>query len=309
MRRVVPAQGASPGGRRAPHAHPSVNSSSRLDEFRSDSTWAQAVAFSHPRAAGASALPRCPAPLQPRSPRQEPRCQGRSCRRRSGAARHRARWGRCRRPAGSRSRGARPGGRGLTQRGDPGAQRSLPPRGPGGIFLQALAGVAALPQACDFPRGLQLLTVRRARGAGSAPDPGLRRRPSPGLRDRRGHPALVVPGPKQDGRAAPSHHGAHVFQPHKWGARASSRPEATQALGRRPAAHTPAILNPGDLLSVIPLFLRAVCVRYRKCGAAAVSRKQLHPTKDARRCPRGRAHTKALTARAGHARPLACCPT
>lgn len=45
------------------------------------------------------------------SPRRGRRCPGRSCRRRSGAARCRGRSGRCRRPAGSRCRGAHPDSR------------------------------------------------------------------------------------------------------------------------------------------------------------------------------------------------------
>lgn len=67
--------------------------------------------------------------MEPRSPRQVPRCPGRSSRRRSGAARCTARWGHCRRPAGSRSHGARPGRAGGWS--GAGADSAQVPSGPG----------------------------------------------------------------------------------------------------------------------------------------------------------------------------------
>lgn len=60
--------------------------------------------------------PRSP-PYTPHLPRQEPRCPGRSCHRRSGGGTCTGRWGRCRKPAGSRFHGARPARAGTANSG------------------------------------------------------------------------------------------------------------------------------------------------------------------------------------------------
>lgn len=90
--------------------------------------------------------PRDPRARPQASPRRGRRCPGRSCRRRSGAARCRGRSGRCRRPAGSRCRGAHP-----DSREEPSLSTAGPPvpregRGAGATGLSAEeGGGSALP--------------------------------------------------------------------------------------------------------------------------------------------------------------------
>lgn len=138
------------------------------------------------RPSGGRTRPRwspCPsaghAPRDPRarpqaSPRRGRRCPGRSCRRRSGAARCRGRSGRCRRPAGSRCRGAHP-----DSREEPSLSTAGPPvpregRGAGATGLSAEeGGGSALPgggasQAQPCPRS-RAPRGREKWGASSTP--------------------------------------------------------------------------------------------------------------------------------------------
>lgn len=86
--------------------------------------------------------PRC-------SPHQAPHCPGRSSRRRSGAGTRRGRWGRCRKPAGSHSRGARPeSGEPAQGRTGLGAWPSLPSSCP------LCPGMAACRQGLEADRRL-----------------------------------------------------------------------------------------------------------------------------------------------------------
>lgn len=95
---------------------------------------------------------------------------------------------------------------------------------------------------------------------------------------------MGVPGPKQERRTASPNHSDHVLKPHK---------RVARCIGRAPlrASHESVILNPGELLRILTLFMRALCAHYRKVEGQLQVRNQLDPTEAHRR--RG-AHPRAL---------------
>ena len=93
-----------------------------------------------------------------------------------------------------------------------------------------------------------------------------------------------MPGPKQERQTASPNHSDHVWKPHKQGG-----PLHTACTLR--AAHESVILNPGELLRILVLFMRALCAHCREVEGQLQVRNQLDPTEAHRR--RG-VHTRAL---------------
>ena len=152
-----------------------------------------------------------------------------------------------------------------------------------------MACVSASPEAAIFQAKAFdqcLVTARRVR-AGEVADHGRSPAPHRTLGYTGDHPrggVTGVPGPKQERQTASPNHSDHVWKPHKQGG-----PLHTACTLR--AAHESVILNPGELLRILVLFMRALCAHCREVEGQLQVRNQLDPTEAHRR--RG-VHTRAL---------------